>query len=472
MSDLLWDFDAAVAAVGGQVSQPGAPAISGVSIDSRTLAPGALFVAIRGERLDGHAFVDAAFEAGAAAAIVSRDVEIPDAPGQLVRVEDTLAAMNALGRTARANTRAKVIAVTGSVGKTGTKEALRLALAPSGVTYASQKSYNNQWGVPLSLANMPNEARFGVFEVGMNSPGEIEPLTRLIRPHVAIVTTVEPVHLGFFESVEQIAEAKAEIFQGLEPGGTAILNRDNPYFGLLAERAEEAGAGTIVAFGSAAAADVRLQSVELGPDASEAVARIGGVELRYRIGAPGKHLVMNALAVLAAADAVGADLEAAAAALAAYSAQQGRGQRFVLEPPGGTVLLVDESYNANPASMRAALAALAQTPRADFPRRIAVLGDMLELGAAGPDLHRALAEPVDAAGVDVVLACGPQMKALYDALPPSRMGSYATTSAELEPALLEAVRPGDVVMVKGSLGSRMGPLVEALKAHLTASSAG
>ncbi|MGI9383237.1 MAG: UDP-N-acetylmuramoylalanyl-D-glutamyl-2,6-diaminopimelate--D-alanyl-D-alanine ligase [Methyloligellaceae bacterium] len=467
MSDPLWEFDAAVAAMQGEVTGTVPQALTEVSIDSRTLAQGSLFVAIRGERLDGHDYVAAAFEAGAGAAVVARDAALGDTIGPLIRVDDTLVALDALGRAARARTDATVIAVTGSVGKTGTKEGLRLALGPSGVTHVSEKSYNNQWGVPLSLSNMESATRFGVFEVGMNSPGEIVPLSRMIRPHVAVVTTVEPVHIEFFRSTEQIAEAKAEIFQGLEPDGTAILNKNNPHFALLAERAQEAGAGRIVAFGADPAADARLEDITLGPDGSDVSAVIDGTPVRYRVGAAGRHLVMNSLAVLAAVQVAGGDLMAGAAALSAYSAPKGRGERNLIRLADGAVNLIDESYNANPASMRAALAAMAQTPRSDFPRRIAVLGDMLELGEAGSELHGALADPVDAAGVDVVFACGPQMATLYEALPEARRGAHAPNSAELEGPLLAAVRAGDVVMVKGSLGSRMGPLVEALKAHLS-----
>ncbi|MCG8559328.1 MAG: UDP-N-acetylmuramoylalanyl-D-glutamyl-2,6-diaminopimelate--D-alanyl-D-alanine ligase [Hyphomicrobiales bacterium] len=467
MTDPLWTFEAAVAAMQGEVAGAPPEGLTEVSIDSRTLAPGALFVAIRGERLDGHDYVAAAFEAGAGAAVVARDAALDGVAGPLIRVDDTLEALNALGRAARGRTEATVIAVTGSVGKTGTKEGLRLALAPSGITHASDKSYNNHWGVPLSLSNMASGTQFGVFEAGMNSAGEITPLSRMIRPHVAIVTTVEAVHIEFFDSVEQIAEAKAEIFLGLEPDGTAILNKDNAYFDLLARRAREAGAGRILAFGVDPSADARLEDVTLGPEGSDVTARIDGATVRYRVGAAGRHLAMNSLAVLAAVQAAGGDLAAGAAALSAYAAPKGRGERLLIRLGDGTVNLIDESYNANPASVRAALAAMAQTPRAAFPRRVAVLGDMLELGETGVEEHLALADPVDAAGIDVVFACGPQMASLYDALPKERRGAHAPSAAELEAPLLAAVRAGDVVMVKGSLGSRMGPLVEALKEHLS-----
>ena len=459
MTRPLWRFDAAVAAAGGEASQTDVPDLTGVSIDSRTIAPGALFVAIRGDRLDGHNYVQAAFESGAGAAIVAKDWDGSDAGGPLIRVDDTLAALNGLGRAARDRSGAKVIAVTGSVGKTGSKEALRLSLAPSGSVHASEKSFNNQWGVPLSLSLMPEDTRYCVSEIGMNHAGEIVPLTKMVRPHVAIVTTVAPVHLEFFASVEDIAEAKAEIFQGLEPGGTAILNRDNAYFELLARRARECGAGSIIGFGRHIEADARLVEETLGIDGSEVTAEICGEALTYRLGAPGAHIVSNSLAVLAAIRTAGANLRDGAAALANLTAPKGRGERIV----AGRTLLIDESYNANPASMRAALDGLGKTPRTDHPRRIAVLGDMLELGEEGANLHRDLAQAVDAADVDVVFACGPQMAALFEALPEGRRGAWRETSEELEKVLLSGVSEGDVVMVKGSLGSRMGPLVEALR---------
>ncbi len=467
MADPLWTIGEIVAATNGRCAgKPGAP-VAGFSIDSRPLAPGEGFIAIRGENRDGHAFVAAALEAGAACAVV----ESTFAPGdeaRLVRVADTFAALNDLGRVSRARAeRAVVIGVTGSAGKTGTKEALRLALAPSGTVHASSKSYNNQWGVPLSLANMPRSIDFGVFEIGMNHAGEIDVLTRLVRPHIAIVTTVAPVHLGYFRSVEEIADAKAEIFHGLEPDGTAIINADIPYYERLADHARAHGA-KIVGFGGANDAQVRLLSSELAPDGSTVSADILGEIVEYRLGAPGSHLVHNSLAVLAAVKVAGADLARAGAALGHLQAQAGRGERFLLETKAGRVAIVDESYNANPASMRAALSTLGLTPRSDFRRRVAVLGDMLELGPEGKALHKELAEAVDGAGVDVVFACGALMSSLYEALPASRRGAYAKTSEELEPKLIEAVGPGDIIMIKGSLGSRMAPLVEALKRRFEA----
>ena len=470
MAEPLWTLGEIVAATNGACLGAREAPVTGFSIDTRSLGKGEGFVAIRGPNRDGHAFVAAALDQGAACAIVDGTFP-PGDEERLVRVGETLEALNDLGRASRARaTHTKVIAVTGSAGKTGTKEALRLALAPSGSVHASAKSFNNHWGVPLSLANMPKTVTYGVFEIGMNHAGEIDALTRLVRPEIAIVTTVAPVHLGFFRSVEEIADAKAEIFHGLESGGVAVINRDSPYYERLKARALEYGA-RIVGFGEAQGAEVRLLGVALEPDGSKVDADILGETLSYRLGAPGRHLVQNSLAVLAAAKLAGADLKRAAAALEGLKAQAGRGARTLIEGPRGRIAIIDESYNANPASMRAALATLGLTPRNDFTRRVAVLGDMLELGPEGPKLHQELAEFIDGAGVDVVFACGELMGSLYGALPASRQGAYAKTAEELQPKLLDAVGPGDAIMVKGSLGSRMGPLVEALKRRFGAQAA-
>jgi len=458
----LWTLGEIVSATRGTCFGAGDIPVTGFSIDSRSLRPGEAFVAIRGPNRDGHAFVAAALDQGAACAIVDGTFP-PGDEERLVRVGDTLEALNDLGRAARARaTDTMVIAVTGSAGKTGTKEALKLALQPSGAVHASAKSFNNHWGVPLSLANMPKAVHFGVFEIGMNHAGEIAALTRLVRPHIAIVTTVAPVHLGFFRSVEEIADAKAEIFRGLEPGGSAIINRDSPYYERLKRHALGHGA-KIVGFGETQDAEARLIEVELRSDGSKIKADILGETIDYRLGAPGRHLVQNSLAVLAAVKVAGADLPLAARALDGLHAQAGRGARTLIAAAGGRMAIIDESYNANPASMRAALATLGLTPRSEFSRRVAVLGDMLELGPEGPKLHQELAEVVDGAGVDVVFACGELMGSLFEALPASRRGAYTKTAEELAPKLVGAVGPGDAIMVKGSLGSRMAPLVEALK---------
>ncbi|MBX9589786.1 MAG: UDP-N-acetylmuramoylalanyl-D-glutamyl-2,6-diaminopimelate--D-alanyl-D-alanine ligase [Hyphomonadaceae bacterium] len=463
MTEPLWQWDELVAASEGRADGTPAAPITGFSIDTRTLGAGDVFVALKAER-DGHDFVGGAFKAGAAAALVSRGYRRAKGDGALIRTEDSLAALEAIGRAARVRTNARIVAVTGSAGKTGTKEMLRLCLSDAGPTHASEKSYNNHWGVPLTLSRMPKATQFGIFEIGMNHAGEIAPLTQMVRPHVAVITTVEPVHLQYFPSVAAIAEAKAEILQGLVPGGTAVLPHDNPHFPLLKERADAIGA-KVVSFGYAEASDVRCIQANLEARGSSVIAGLGSQRFPYRIGAPGEHYVKNSLAVLAVLLTLGADAMRRLPALARVSAPRGRGQRTLLNAPDGRILLIDESYNANPASMRAALAAMATTPRADFPRRVAVLGDMLELGDASGDLHRGLKEAVDAAGVDLVLACGPMMKLLFDDLKPAQQGAWAQDSAQLVQVFLDTVRPGDTVMIKGSLASRMAPLAEALLAR-------
>jgi UDP-N-acetylmuramoyl-tripeptide--D-alanyl-D-alanine ligase len=462
----LWSVEAMLAAMRATPAGPLPPAVPGLSIDTRTIAPGEAFLAIQGDNRDGHDFVEAALEARAGLAVVAADkrARFPEhAP--LIVVADVLAGLRDLARAARGRTQAKVVAVTGSVGKTGTKEALRLTLARSGETHASVASYNNHWGVPLSLARCPESAHYAVFEIGMNHAGEIEPLTRLVRPQVAIVTAIEPVHLEFFGSLEAIADAKAEIFLGLERGGAAVINRDNPQFMRLERSARDVGVERIVSFGEHARADARLIKCSLQAETSTVQAQILGTEVTYKLGAPGRHLVLNSLSVLAAAALVGADLALAALALADLQPASGRGSRLTLHMPRGTALLIDESYNANPASMRAALALLGQTDLRQLGRRIAVLGDMLELGPRGAELHRELAVAVLAYGIDLVFCCGPLMRTLWEALPSSRKGGYAETSAALESQVLAALQPGDAIMVKGSLGSRMTPIVKALQSR-------
>jgi UDP-N-acetylmuramoyl-tripeptide--D-alanyl-D-alanine ligase len=467
MTDLpLWTVEAMASAMRAARAGPVPQSIPGISIDTRTIARGEAFFAIKGDNRDGHEFVQAALEAGAGLAVVAvekRDMFASDAP--LLLVPDVLDGLRELAQAARARTQARIVGVTGSVGKTGTKEALRLALGKDGETHASVASYNNHWGVPLSLARCPQTAQYAVLEMGMNHAGEIEPLARLVRPHVAIVTTIAPVHLEFFGSLDAIADAKAEIFLGIERGGAAVIDRDNPQFGRLERSARHAGVERVISFGEHARADARLIKCSLQSDSSTVAARILGIDVTYKLGAPGRHLVLNSLAVLATISLVGADLALAALALAELRAATGRGSRITLEMPGGAVLLIDESYNANPASMRAALALLGQAEAGARGRRIAVLGDMLELGPHGADLHRELADAVPANGVDLVFCCGPLMRALWEALPSNRRGGYAETSTALEPHVLAAIQPGDAVMVKGSLGSRMGPIVKTLQSR-------
>ncbi len=462
----LWTAEAMAAAMRAARTGDLPRGISGISIDTRSVQPGEAFFAIKGDSRDGHEFVPAALKAGAGLAVISAEhADGFAANTPLLIVPDVLDGLRDLARAARERSPAKIVGVTGSVGKTSTKEALLLALSKDGETHASAASYNNHWGVPLSLARCPQSARYAVFEVGMNHAGEITPLTKLLRPHVAVITTVEPVHLEFFRSIEAIADAKAEIFQGLASGGAAVINRDNPQFGRLSRAAATAGVERVVSFGEHASADARLIKCALQSDSSTVQASILGSDVTYKLGAPGRHLVLNSLAVLASAALAGADLALAALALSDLKPAAGRGTRIALDVPGGAALLIDESYNANPASMRAAIALLGQADIGVRGRRIAVLGDMLELGPQGATLHGSLAEAIDAHAVDLVYCCGPLMRSLWEALPTGRRGGYAETSAVLEPQVLGAVQPGDTIMIKGSLGSRMGPIVKALESR-------
>jgi len=469
----LWTGEELRQAMGARVIGALPDAIDGASIDTRTLQPGDAFFAITGLARDGHEFVAAALEAGAAVAVIDEAHAAMLAPlvadrGALLVAPDVLGALEAAARASRARSQARIVAVTGSVGKTSTKEALRLALAGQGRTHASVASYNNHWGVPLTLTRMPRETEFGVFEIGMSAPGEIRALTAMVRPHVAIVTTVAPVHLEFFPSVEAIADAKGEIFEGLEPEGAAIINADNPYAPRLRALAERAGAARILTFGEAAGADVRLTREILQPDLSIVEARVFGEPATWRVGAPGHHMVVNSLGVLAAVQALGADVALAALALGQMSAPRGRGERTRLGAHGGDFLLIDESYNANPASMRAAIAALGKVEPGPRGRRIAVLADMLELGAQGVALHAGLAADLEAHDIDLVYAAGPMMQALWEALPPARRALHCDAPAGLEDAIVAAVHAGDVVMVKGSNSTRISRIVTALKARFPA----
>jgi UDP-N-acetylmuramoyl-tripeptide--D-alanyl-D-alanine ligase len=428
--------------------------VNGLSIDTRTLKPGDLFVALKGDNRDGHDFVGAAFNAKAGAALVSHEPEGADGP--LLLVANTQRGLEDLARAARARSDAKFIAVTGSAGKTTTKEILRIALGALGTTHASAASYNNHWGVPLSLASLPREARYAVLEIGMNHFGEIRSLVGLVRPHVALVTTIAPAHLEFFGTCEAIADAKSEIFEGLVPGGVALIPSDSPYAERLAARARQSHVGRVLTFGEKQGSDARLVSYEELADGAHVKGDILGLPVEFTIGAQGRHIAGNALGSLLAVAAVEGDVLNAAAALKAFAPLKGRGARFHVRG----IDVIDESYNANPASMAAALALLG----AAKGRRIAVLGDMLEMGTEAASHHAALAEPVEAARADLVFLCGANMKALWEVLPASRRGAYAATSRELAAPLTEALRDGDTVLVKGSNGSKLSVIIDALKA--------
>lgn len=455
----LWTLREIAAATGASIAHDGE--VSGVSIDTRTLLSGELFVALKDAR-DGHEFVAGAIARGAAAALVSREVA-GVAAGKLIKVGDPLQALEAMGRARRAQVSARVAAVTGSVGKTSTKEALRHLLEKQGRTHASAASYNNLWGVPLSLARMKRDTEFGIFEIGMNHAGEITPLTAQVRPHVAIVTTVAAVHLEHFESVAGIADAKGEIFSGLEPGGVAVISADNEWAARLKTHAAKAKPERILTFGRSQGCDIRLVSLDIREEESDVAVDFLGQSLRYRLSVPGEHWAMNSLGVLAVISSLGGDAVRAAADMASLSALAGRGARQRIVSARGTFELIDESYNANPLSMAAAIATLAQTTPGAGGRRIAVLGDMLELGPTGPDLHAGLAKVLVEHGVDVTFASGPLMHHLWTAIAEGRRGGYAVASPTIAEAVAGEVRAGDVVMIKGSYGSKMSVVVEALR---------
>ena len=451
----LWASAEIAAATGGTPSAPFEA--TGVAFDSREIGPGDLFVAMKGEATDGHLFVDKAFAAGAAGALVSQPIAQPH-----VLVADTAEALNDLGRASRARSQAKIVGVTGSVGKTGTKEALYAALdrAAPGRAHRSVKSYNNHVGVPLSLARMDRDARFGIFEMGMNHPGELAALTRLVRPHVAIVTAIASAHRQFFASEEEIADAKAEIFEGLEPGGTAILPYDSPHRDRLAAAAK-GHAAHVLTFGLGEGADVRASYVVRGPRGGSMVtAQLPGAQLSYTISQPGQHWVANSLAVLAAVQAVGGDLALAGLALAELGGLKGRGERHRIPVEGGEALLIDESYNANPASMAATLQVLGEEKVAG--RRIAVLGTMRELGEESGDFHAALAGPLEAAHVDYAILVGDEMEALAKALGGAVEMAHVADAAAALPLARAAIGPGDAMLIKGSNSIGLAAVVEAL----------
>ena len=451
----LWTSDKIAEATNGTASE--AFAATGVTFDSREVGPGDLFVALKGEATDGHRFLDGAFDRGAAGALVSSPAQHPH-----VLVPDTMAALENLARAARARTAAKIIGVTGSVGKTGTKEALFAALDRSapGATHRSVKSYNNHTGVPLSLARMPAESRFGIFEMGMNHAGELAHLTTLVRPHVAIVTAIAPAHTQFFRDESAIADAKGEIFAGLEPGGVAIVPFDSPHRDRLIAAARP-HAARIVTFGLEPGADVRAIEVMRQPSGGTFVtARVGERELSFTISQPGLHWVSNALAVLAAVDAVGGDLALAGLGLAELGGLAGRGARFTVPVAGGEALVIDESYNANPSSMRATLAVLAAETAT---RKLAVLGEMRELGAASPSYHAALAEPILAAGAERVILVGEAMAPLASALEGALEFVHVPDAAKALASLRATLAPGDAVLIKGSNGVGLAAVVAGLQ---------
>ncbi|MEP7349980.1 MAG: UDP-N-acetylmuramoyl-tripeptide--D-alanyl-D-alanine ligase [Sphingorhabdus sp.] len=454
----LWTHDELIAAVGGEAA--GSFSVNGVAFDSREIGKGDLFFAMKGEATDGHLFIDKAFANGAAGAIVSEPVQHLH-----ILVDDTMDALNALAKASRARIDGKVIGVTGSAGKTGTKEALYAALDRSSRGYAhrSVKSYNNHVGVPLSLARMPRDTRFGVFEMGMNHVGELRELTQLVRPHVAIVTTIAPAHIGFFKDETEITDAKAEIFEGLMPGGTAIIPADSPHYAQLRAAAEQ-HTDSIVSFGFAADADVRVLDYVAAPGGGSLItAKLPGGALCYTLSQPGRHWIANSLAVLAAVEAVGGDLAAAGLAMAELGGMVGRGARHQITVDGGRALLIDESYNANPASMAATIGELAN---AGTGRRVVVLGAMKELGDKSDAYHLALAVPLAAANVDYAIFVGEEMQILAEKLKAGLEGpaefAHCATAQEALVLLRDNLRDSDTILVKGSNSMGLSAIINSL----------
>jgi len=450
----LWTNNTATQATGGKVH--GTWQASRVEIDSRRVQKGDLFVAIKGERMDGHLFVADALKQGAVAAVVSQPWE-----GNHLLVPDTLKALEDLGKYARKRSRAKVVGVTGSVGKTSAKEMLRLALSTHGSVFASSGNFNNHIGTPLNLANLPPDIPFAVFEMGMNHAGEIAHLTKMVEPHVAAITNVEAVHMEFFGSIEGIAKAKAEIFEGVAAGGAAVLNRDNAMYPILAEQAKAHGIANIITFGEHVKSHCRLLDYGAGAEGCIVSADVAGHELEYTMKAIGKHWAMTSLLVLATAQALELDVEKTAAALATFDEVEGRGRVI----PVGEFLLIDDSYNASPASMRAAFAKTTEVWKAlgGKGRKIAALGNMLELGADSAKLHASLAADLQQNGFDLVFTAGDFMKHLHDTLPKTMRSAHVAKAAELLPLLQSALKPDDVLLVKGSHGSKMYELAAMLQ---------
>lgn len=455
MAKVLWTAEEAAAATGGTCADNWQA--SGVSIDSRSMGKGDLFIALKGEHLDGHAYVAAAFEKGAAAAMVQQALE---AKRPQLLVADSMKGMEALGKAARARMNGKVIGITGSVGKTSTRAMMAAALGAYGSMHATHGNYNNHYGVPLTLARMPRETDYGVIEMGMNHAGEIATLTVQARPHVAVITAVEAVHLEHFASVEGIADAKAEIMQGLEPGGVAVLPRDNLHFERLKKQADKRGA-MVVSFGTDAKADVRLLDAYAHGWHLHARAHVMGEEVDFTLPHPGKHFALNALTVLAAMKALGLELAPGIAALARVKLEEGRGLPTELFDGSRHIMLMDDSYNASPASMKAAFEVLAGLE--GVGRRIAVLGDMLELGEHELAMHKDLAPYLMNAGVDKVYTAGIRMEALYKTLPFEMRGRHVNSAMELLPILMEELQHGDFVLTKGSHGSHMYKMAGALR---------
>ncbi|UXN05572.1 UDP-N-acetylmuramoyl-tripeptide--D-alanyl-D-alanine ligase [Bartonella sp. HY761] len=475
----LWSKEAFYEAIGGSVFGEFSNDIFGISIDSRSLQKGDAFFAIAGDKFDGHDFAKGAFENGATILVVdephSQDMQLlaKEFQKSLLIVDDVLKALERLGEAARLRSKAKIIAITGSVGKTTTKEALRHVLSGFGSVHANPASFNNHWGVPLTLARMPQNIDFGIFEIGMNHENEIRPLVKLVKPHIALITRIGAAHMGYFSSLEAIADAKAEIFEGIIQGGNALINIDDDLGAYLVDKAKQTGISSILSFGENKKADYQLREVTLNAQNSDITIETPKKSLSLTIGVPGRHIVQNMLAVIAICDLLKLDLIKVGQSLGSLQAESGRGARHILKNANGDLItLIDESYNANPTSMRAALLLLKNCQPKNQGRRIAVLGDMLELGRFSQKSHEDLIVPIKDAKVDVVFLVGNEMKALAEKFEhendgevsgaPSQKVIWQETIAQLQPLVLAELHGDDVIMIKSSNGIGSAKIVQAL----------
>ncbi|EJF91445.1 UDP-N-acetylmuramoylalanyl-D-glutamyl-2,6-diaminopimelate--D-alanyl-D-alanine ligase [Bartonella melophagi] len=462
---VLWDKQTLLSVMNGLSIGCLPDAFSGISIDSRSLIEGDIFFCIKGNSLDGHDFAAQAYAKGAGVLVVAQNrlAKMKKLAAPLIVVPDVLKALEKLAQAARERSKAKIIAVTGSVGKTTTKEALKQALGSVGRVYANLGSFNNCWGVPLTLARMPADSDYGIFEIGMNHKDEIRPLVKLVRPHVALITHIAAGHIGFFKNLEEIADAKAEIFEGLDDGGVALLNADSHFFSRLVQKAEQCGVKKILSFGESQDANYQAKEIHLLTDCSCVTMHFSNQDITVKIGAPGRHIVQNILGVLAVCDVVGADLVRVSLALNRFSLPKGRGNRYRLSlPNGGEFYLIDESYNANPASMCAALDLLAAGPVGVRGRKIAILGDMLELGVYSEKLHRGLVKPICISGANPVFLVGKAMKFLANELSTYVKVHYSEHTEELLPLILKEISEGDLIMIKSSHSIGLSRIVVAL----------
>lgn len=464
MSEILWSATELLYALGGELIAGDMKNANGISIDSREIAKNDAFFAIKGDLFDGHNYTQKAAENGASVIVISdAQYKVENLGVATILVGDVLASLGRLAKASRKRSSAKIVAVTGSVGKTSTKEFLRACLEKVGKTHASVKSFNNHWGVPISLARMPQDCEYAVFEIGMNHLDEITALVKMVRPHVAIITTIAPAHLGHFKNLQEIALAKSEIFDGMDEDGVAILNHDNEFFDFLSQKARNKNIVNIQSFGADEQADMRLLDAKTKPKSSFVTAQYRDKKFSYEIGSAGMHQVQNSLGLLLAIENLGIDLSKILPVLYDIELSDGRGAQTEIAFKDSVIILIDESYNANPASMVAAFSVLSAQQPQQNGRKVAILGDMLELGIESPQIHADLAADIIAADIDVVLACGEDMKNCYDLLPQAQRIGYADNSLALAEIVLNKLNPHDVVMVKGSLGSQMSNIVNKIK---------